>query len=141
MSKNLIVKDQVEIHASKSRVWEILTNPEFIKEWDDIPENYSGGNIGPGSVIEWEGYSRLTATEFDAPNVLKLNMYLPKVELDPKQYDVNYQYKLTEQDSGTILDIEIGDFSPLPKAKEYYDASQEWIQTAKQKIKELSENG
>ncbi len=46
---------------------------------------------------------------------------------------------MNEKDGKTILTFEIGDYSKLPKAKDYYDASLEWVQTAKQKIKELSE--
>jgi uncharacterized protein YndB with AHSA1/START domain len=138
--ETLIVKDKIEINASKEKVWDVLTNPDFIKLWDDIPENYSGGHLELNSVIEWEGYSKMTVTEFDKPNKLKMNLYLPKVELEPSQYDTNYIYFLTEINGKTILSFEIGDYSQLPKAKDYYDASLEWIQTAKQKIKELSEN-
>lgn len=138
-TEKLIIKDQIEVNASKEKVWDVLTNPDFIKQWDDIPDNYPGGHLKLGSVIEWEGYAKLTVTEFDKPNKLKMNLYLPKVELEPTQYDVNYIYLLTEKDGKTIITFEIGDFSKLPKAKDYYDASLEWVQTAKQKIKELSE--
>jgi uncharacterized protein YndB with AHSA1/START domain len=138
-TEKLIVKDQVEINASIDKVWEVLVNPDFIKQWDDLPENYPGGHLKLGSTIEWEGYSKLTMTEFDKPNKLKMNLYLPKVELEPTQYDANYIYLLTEKNGKTTLSFEIGDYSNLPKAKDYYDASLEWVQTAKQKIKELSE--
>ena len=138
-TEKLIVKDQIEVNASKEKVWEVLTNPDFIKQWDDIPENYPGEHLELGSAIEWEGYSKMTVTEFDKPNKLKMNLYLPKVELEPTQYDANYIYLLNEKDGKTILTFEIGDYSKLPKAKDYYDASLEWVQTAKQKTKELSE--
>jgi len=139
VTKTLIVKDKIEINASKEKVWDVLTNPYFIKQWDDIPENYSGGHLQLNSVIEWEGYSKMTVTECDKPNKLKMNLYLPKVELEPSQYDTNYIYFLTEINGKTILSFEIGDYSQLPKAKDYYEASLEWVQTAKQKIKDLSE--
>lgn len=139
-TEKLIVRDQIEINASKERVWEVLTNPDFIKQWDDIPESYSGGYLKSGSSIEWEGYSKLTVTELDTSNKLRLKMYLPKVELDASAYDVSYLYTLTEDNNKTVLNFEIGDFSQLPKAKDYYDATIEWVQKAKQKIKELAEN-
>ena len=139
-TEKLIVLDKIEIDASKSKVWEVLTNPDFIKQWDNIPENYSGGHLKLASSIEWEGYSKLTVTELDTNNKLRLNMYLPKVDLDPSAYDVSYFYTLAEGNNQTILCFEVGDFSPLPKANDYYDATLEWVQTAKQKIKELSEN-
>ena len=139
-TEKLIVKDQIEINASNEKVWEVLTNPDFIKQWDDIPENYSGGHLRLGSVIDWEGYSKLTVTEFEKPNRLKMNLFLPKVELEATEYDANYIYILTEKSGTTILGFEIGDYSKLPKAKDYYEASLEWVQIAKQKIKELSEH-
>ena len=138
-TEKLIVKDQIEIKASKEKVWEVLTNPDFIKQWDDLPENYPGGHLKLGSVIEWDGYSKMTVTEFDKTNKLKMNLYLPKVELEPTEYDTNYIYTLTEKSENTFLSFEIGDYSKLPKGKDYYEASLEWVQTAKQKIKDLSE--
>lgn len=138
-AEKLIVKDQIEIVAPKERVWEVLTNPRFIKEWDDIPENYSDGHLKIGISIEWIGYSKLTVTECETYNKLKLKLILPKVNLNPSEYDVNYGYFLTGDGNKTILDFEIGDFSPLPDSQNYFDATKEWIGTARQKIKQLAE--
>lgn len=138
-TEKFIIKDKIEINTTKDKVWDILTNPDFIKQWDDIPENYTGGHLQLYSVIEWEGYSKMTVTEIDKPNKLKMNLFLPNVELNPSQYDTNYIYFLSESNGKTVLSFEIGDFSQLPKAKEYYDATLEWVQTAKEKIKQLSE--
>ncbi len=140
MTNKLIVTEEIEINASKDKVWEVLINPGFIKQWDDIPENYPGGHLQLGSVIEWEGYSKMTVTELDKFNKLKMSLFLPKVDLAPSLYDVNYVFCLTEEKGNTILNIEIGDFATLPKANDYYEASLEWGQTAKQKIKDLAEN-
>lgn len=140
MAKKLIVKDQIEINATKDKVWDVLTNPNFIKQWDDIPENHSGEHLRLNSIIEWEGYSKMVVTEYDKPNKLKLNLYPFKVELDLLLYDVAYVYNLAEKNRTTFLNFEIGDYSSLPDGKDYYDASLEWVQTAKQKIKELAES-
>ncbi|HEY5825371.1 MAG TPA: SRPBCC domain-containing protein [Cyclobacteriaceae bacterium] len=138
--KSVIVKDQIEINASREEVWEVLTNPDFIKQWDELPENYSGEPLKLNSVIEWEGYSRLIVTEFVPASKLKLSMFLPRVALDASKYDVSYQYSLSGEDSSAVLAFEIGDFSTLPNAQDYYDASLTFVQTAKEKIKELAEN-
>ncbi|MCW7469127.1 SRPBCC family protein [Leptospira kanakyensis] len=135
----LKVIDQISINASIHKVWDILTNPQFIKEWDDIPENYSGGSLTLNTVVEWEGHARMVVTGFDELKTLKLNLYLPKVKLDPSDYDVCYQYTLTKEEE-TVLKFEIGDFSPLPDAQDYYESTIEWLNTAKAKIKELAEN-
>ncbi|MDF3820939.1 SRPBCC domain-containing protein [Leptospira sp. 96542] len=135
----LKVVDQILINTPIERVWEILTNPEFIKEWDDIPENYSGGPLKLNGVIEWEGHAKMVVTEYEELKTLKLNLYLPKVELDPSNYDVNYKYTLSTN-GDTILHFEIGDFSPLPNPQDYYESTVEWLNTAKAKIKELAES-
>lgn len=137
--KNFTITDHIQITAPKEKVWEVLTNPEFMKQWDELPENYSGGNLQINSIIEWEGYSKLTVTEFKANELLKLNMHLPKVSLDPSQYDVSYIYRLTESNGITTLHFEIGDFSPLPNPQNYMDATLEFVQNSKEKIKTLAE--
>lgn len=133
------VVDQISINASIHKVWDILTNPKFIKEWDDIPENYSGESLRLNTVLEWEGHAKMVVTEYEELKTLILNLYLPKVKLDPTDYDVSYQYTLTNNED-TVLKFEIGDFSTLPNAEDYYESTIEWLNTAKVKIKELAES-
>ena len=139
MKDKLIVTDQVEINAPTEKVWEVLTNPKFIKQWDEIPENFGDNHLSIGSVIKWEGYSEMTVTEFVQERHLRLSLYLPNIELKPTDYDVSYSYFLEKRDGRTLLAIEIGDFSPLPNGRRYFDASIEFAASSKQKIKELSE--
>ncbi len=139
MAPQLIVKDQMEINASKASVWEVLIDPEFIRQWDDIPENYTGGHLQAGSTINWEGYSKMTVVHFSPEEQLSLKLFLPQVKLDPEDYNVRYSYTLSEKNGQTLLRFEIGDFSSLPNGKDYYDASLEWVETAKSKIKSLAE--
>lgn len=133
----LTISVQIAINASPEKVWEVLTQPDHIRQWDDVPESYVGGQLAPGSVLEWEGYSRLTVTTCQE---LALKMYLPQVSLDPSAYDVQYRYGLSGGAGHTVLHIEVGDFAPLPNAQSYLEATREWIETARQKIKELAEN-
>jgi uncharacterized protein YndB with AHSA1/START domain len=139
MASKRIVKDQIEINASRDKVWEVLTRPDYIQVWDDLPENYSGGPLQLDSVVDWEGYSTMTVTEFDRPTYLKLNWLPVNVEGTPADFDTAYRYTLSEKSGKTILRFEVGDFSSLPKGEDYYRATLEWLQTAKVKIKELSE--
>lgn len=134
------ISAHIIIHASPEKVWEVLTQPDYIHQWDDVPESYAGGQLALGSVLEWEGYSRLTVTTCQPCQELALKMYLPRVPLDPLAYDVQYRYSLTDKQDHTVLHIEVGDFAPLPNAESYLDATQEWIKTAGMKIKELAEN-
>ncbi|HEV7782191.1 MAG TPA: hypothetical protein VGO58_13045, partial [Chitinophagaceae bacterium] len=86
-----------------------MTNPDYLKQWDELPDNYREGHLKLNSVIEWEGYSKLTVTAFDKPDHFQMKMYLPKVDLDPTKYDVSYSYSLTGDNDKTVLNIEIGD--------------------------------
>lgn len=140
MATTLLVRNQIEITASAERVWEVLTDPHFIKQWDDIPESYSGGHLKLESVLDWEGYSRLTVTAFEKPTLLSLKMYLPKVNLEPTSYNVAYSYQLNGDSEKTTLLFVIGDFATLPNAQDYFDSTLEWVETARLKIKELAEN-
>ena len=139
MASELIVTNQIEIDASRDKVWEVLTHPDFIRLWDDVPESYSEGPLRLTSVMEWEGFSTMTVTEFDKPTKLTLNLYPANAELPPSDYDTAYSYFLKDKGGKTILSFVIGDFSSLPKGEDYYHATLEWIQTARLKIKELSE--
>ncbi|MEX0662961.1 MAG: hypothetical protein WEA58_02085 [Balneolaceae bacterium] len=136
----MIVRDQIEIKASKEKVWRVLTETKFYKQWDDLPEDFSEDRLKLGSVIDWGEYSKITVRTFKPTEHLDMKLYLPKVDLSENDYDVSYSFSLTSKNDHTILSIEIGDFSPLPNANDYYEASVEFAETAKQKIKELSEN-
>lgn len=57
----------------------------------------------------------------------------------PKEGDVAYRYRLEPQNSGTLLKMEIGDFSLLENGRDYYDASIEFAADSKQTIKKLAE--
>lgn len=40
MTEQLIVRDEILIEANSQKVWEVLTKPKYIAEWDELPENY-----------------------------------------------------------------------------------------------------
>lgn len=135
----MTVKHTITIDATAQKVWEVLTRSEYIAQWDELPEHFALKEIQRGSVIEWEGYSRLTVSKLVPLRKLSMDLFLPKVPLDPAAYDISYTFDLAVSDGKTILEITIGDFSPLPNAQSYYDASVEFAQNGGQKIKELSE--
>lgn len=137
--KTMTVQHRILIDAPAQKVWQVLTRSEFIAQWDELPENFTADALQHGSILEWEGYSRLTVTEFEPAKKLKMNLFLPKVLLNPAAYDLNYTYTLTESDGQTLLSIDIGDFSPIPDTQSYCDASIEFADAGGKKIKELSE--
>ena len=52
-----IVKEKIEIDASVKKAWHILSQTEYSKQWDDLPENFAVKEFTEGDIIEWEGYS------------------------------------------------------------------------------------
>lgn len=137
-SPPLLVEAQLQIPAPPARVWQVLTTPHYIRQWDDLPDGYGEEPLALGSTISWEGHATLTVTIFEPPHHLRMALYVATWEQPPSAYDIAYTYKLTEQDGGTQLTITVGDFAPLATGQAYYDASVEFASAAEQKIKELA---
>lgn len=144
MTEKLIVKDEILIEATPAKVWEILTKPKYVSQWDELPENYPEEDMTVGSKVVWElpngGQSITTIIEAAQQKRLKISLYGSNWEVKPNEGDVAYVYQLEEGDSQTLLKIEIGDFSLIKDGQMYYDASGEFAVNAKKVIKELAEN-
>lgn len=141
MSKSLIVNNNIRIDAPVARVWEVLTKPEYIRQWDSLPEDFGDYEIHPATVIEWPGYSKMQVVEFELNKTLKYSLFVPAWK-DEKITNVGYTYNLSVDENGyTWLGIEIGDFAILTEGDKYYEESITFGETASQKIKQLSEAG
>ncbi len=140
MEQTLIVKNQIQIEAPLSKVWEVLVAPKYIRQWDDLPSGFDDYYLEPGRVIEWTGITKLTVTESEPNELLKLSLYVDKWEQPPAAYNIAYTYRLSEKAGGVLLQLEIGDFGVLEDGQTYYDSSVEFAETALEKIKNLAEN-
>jgi uncharacterized protein YndB with AHSA1/START domain len=135
--KSLIVKQSIKIDAPPTRVWEILTKPEYIRQWDSLPENFGDYEISPATVIEWP-QSRLSVVEFRVNEYLRYQLYVPTWEEEVN--NIGYTYSISVDDTGyTWLTVEMGDFAILVEGDNYYDESVRFGETASHKIKELAE--
>ncbi len=136
----LLVTRQILINASVARVWELLTLPTYIKQWDELPEGFGEEPLTLGRTIAWEGHATLTVTAFDPEKLLRMSLYVATWAQPSSAYDIAYTYTLTAQDDGTLLTITVGDFAPLANGQEYYDASVDFAGDAGEKIKQLAVN-
>lgn len=140
MTSQLTVDKRIEISAPVSKVWEILIAPKYIRQWDELPQDFEDYYLEKGRTIEWSGSSKLTVTECEPHKLLRLSIYVLKWELPPSNYDIAYTYSLNEMDGACVLNVQIGDFSILPDGENYFGKAQEFAEKALQKIKNLSEN-
>ena len=139
MSKSLIVKNNIRIDAPVSRVWEVLTKPEYIRQWDSLPEDFGDYEIHPATVIEFPGFSKMSVVEFELNKTLSYSLYVPTWE-DENISGIGYSYSLSVDEQGhTWLGIEIGDFAILTEGDRYYGESISFGETASQKIRQLAE--
>ncbi|MBO9611854.1 MAG: SRPBCC domain-containing protein [Dyadobacter sp.] len=140
MAQELTVSKKITIEAPAAKVWEVLIAPKYIRQWDDLPNDFEDYYLEYGKVIDWSGMTRLTVTVYEPNKLLVFSLYVSKWEQPPSHYDIGYRYRLAEEGNGTLLELEIGDFSVLPDGKDYYASSEAFAGTALEKIKNLSEN-
>lgn len=140
MAQELTVSKKITIEAPVAKVWEVLIAPKYIRQWDDLPQDFEDYYLEHGKVIDWSGMTRLTVTGYDPNELLVFSLYVSKWEQPPSQYDISYRYRLTAEENKTLLELEIGDFSVLADGKDYYASSEEFADLALEKIKSLSEN-
>lgn len=144
MTEQLIVRDEILIEANSQKVWEVLTKPKYVAEWDELPENYPNEDMTEGSKVIQElpngGQSITKIIRAVVQKELKIALNVSNWEVKPNEGGVAYNYQLKEKGDSTLLRIEIGDFSLIKDGKMYYDASVEFASHSKQIIKKLSEN-
>ncbi|NSL51867.1 SRPBCC domain-containing protein [Calidifontibacillus erzurumensis] len=144
MTNKLVVKDEILIDAAPSKVWEVLTYPKYVAQWDELPEDYPTEQMGVGSKVVWDlpngGQTITTIIKAEEMEELKIALYVSTWEEKTNEGDVAYTYKLDEVNGNTLLKIEIGDFALLTNGQDYYDASVQFASEAKKVIKELAES-
>ncbi|OLO37962.1 hypothetical protein BTR23_12430 [Alkalihalophilus pseudofirmus] len=140
----LIVKDDILIDASPSKVWEILIKPQYVSQWDELPDQYPNEDMTEGSQVVWElpngGQSITKIIEAIQNEKLKIALYVSNWEEKLNEGEISYLYQLEKQGDSTLLMIEIGDFSLLKDGQMYYEASVEFAKNAKMVIKDLAES-
>lgn len=140
MAQSLLVREEILIEAPISKVWEVLVAPKYIRQWDDLPQDFDDYYLDIGRTIVWPGYSRLTVKVSEPYERLVLDLYAEKWEQPPAFYDIAYTYLLQEENSSTRLALEIGDFGVLPDGESYFQSSLTFASEALTKIKSLAEN-
>jgi uncharacterized protein YndB with AHSA1/START domain len=128
----------IEIAAPSQRVWDVLTLTRYIREWDDVPAEFTGERIAPGVVLAWPGHATLTYTVVEPPTRLFARLHVAKWARPPEG-PVGYEYVVTPIPGGARLDLRVGDFAYVPDGAELRKASDEFVVAAAAAIKRLAE--
>lgn len=131
MKDNLTLKKQIEIIASKEKVWDILTNPKFAK--------ILGNELDKSSFLKSEWKLDSEVYFMYEPDKIAATGRITEFIINSKVYtnypDINYfdTFSLTDNDGKTILEIQSG-----PYPQDYDEQVIVWQRWLK-KVKELSE--
>lgn len=111
MKKELVVKQTINLQASPSDVWKVLTDPADIKKYFFGTETESDWSVGSPVVFrgEWEGKEYIdkgTILESEPGKKLVYDYWSSFSGIDdiPENYS-KITYLLTPQADGTLLEI------------------------------------
>jgi len=145
MTNELIVRESIEIHAPAARVWTVLTDPGYTKQYMFNCEAISDWQ--PGSPLIWRGatngvvYVKGNIEKIEPAKLLQYTTFDPNA---PDLEDVPSNYttvtdELSESDGRTRLNVTQGDFAGVVDGeKRFGDANSGWAGVL-QKIKALAE--
>ncbi len=138
----LFVEKSIEINAPASKVWEVLTKPDLIKEWvkewwPDFVTLESDWKLG--SPMHWKIATGAIAAEGKITAIKPCSLLSFSFKGGaPKP--VNETFRLEEQGGRTMFMVSIGDFGDDPTMESYFlKATENWDRYFLPRIKELAE--
>lgn len=130
----------IDIAAPPERVWEVLTHTRYIRQWDDVPAEYTADRIALGVALTWTGHATLTYTVVEPPHRLYASLRVHAWAQPPKG-PVGYEYVVSPTAGGARLALRVGDFAHVPDGAQFREASEEFVLSAAEAIKRLAESG
>ncbi|HSB56379.1 MAG TPA: SRPBCC domain-containing protein [Nitrosopumilaceae archaeon] len=140
----LIVKKQIKINSSSSKVWEVLINPELTKQYMFGCEIVSDWKVG--SPVIWKGaadgkvYVKGTLLAIVTEKFLQFTVFDPNMGIEdiPSNYST-VTFGLSSENSQTILSVSQGDFTKLEEGEKRYNDTVTGWDSVLPKIKDLAE--
>lgn len=127
MSQPLIVKNEISINASASKVWDALVNPKQTKKYMYGCETVSDWKVG--SMLEWKGEHEGKEIVFVKGEIVAIEpgKFLEYTTIDPNSdiddISENYlkvTYSLQEADGVTLLKVTQGDYNEVADGERRY---------------------
>ena len=134
-----LAEHAIEIAAPPERVWDVLTLTRYIRQWDDVPADFSGDRVAAEVALTWPGHATLTYTAFEPPTRLYASLHVAKWARPPEG-PVGYEYVITPIATGSRLALRVGDFAHVPDGAAFREASDEFVRAAAAAIKRLAES-
>ena len=142
--KELIVKKSIKINSSASKIWEVLTNPEFTKQYMFGCELISDWKVG--SAVIWKGaadgkvYVKGNLLKIETEKLLQFTVFDPNMGIEdtPSNY-TTVTFELTSENNNVTLSVSQGDFAKIAEGEKRYNDTIAGWDLVSPKIKELSE--
>lgn len=139
MAKNI---SQVTIDAPVSKVWDVITKPELVKQWQYGSDLTTDWQVGSDIRFhsEWQGsvYEQWgKVLEVVPHSMVRYSLFAPRPGLEdiPENYFV-MTYTVEEQEDNTILTIEMNDNRSGSSVQESADEDGQSILTLLKSIAE-----
>jgi len=149
--KKLYVERSIEIDASPSRVWEVLTKPQFTQKWagefgaaGPIDSNWTLGSMVLWRNAKGEVYVRGNVTAVSPLKLLRFtvcDVFNPALRPTSglAEHEITQSYSLAGDRENTILSTSHGDFGQLATGAILYPLVLQLWDRLLPKIKGLAE--
>jgi len=137
----LYTKESIDIDAPVSKVWEIVTKPSHIKQWEDFVGDYGDDSpLEVGREIIWkdgEDHLKGMVTGLEPLTLIRVSFRDSTWERAIPPEDFTYVLELFSTGEHTLATITKGDYKKIPHSEKIYTKAHESNELAK--IKKLAE--
>lgn len=128
MHSPLIVSKEKIIDATQREIWNVITTPEYFKDWMLVPAKAEDEKaIELGSKIYWINDNDVVYLEGEVitfvPNIkLVISLFDISWHKNVPKGSVTYEFHLTGTKSGTLIKFLLGDLSIDPEGESWYNS-------------------
>jgi uncharacterized protein YndB with AHSA1/START domain len=146
----LFVDKSIDINATASRVWDVLTLEHYTAQW--ASEFAAGGpplrlssDWNLGSAVIWtdpkgRAVAEGTVTAIEHPRLLRFTVLVAGIDRPALTSEDAISYTLTQRNGMTTLWVSQGDFSSNEDAEKYHHLTAEVWDRALPRIRKLAES-
>lgn len=108
------IEREISIQAPIATVWEVITQPEYIKQWFCSQVEIDLQQGGKGKLVWGEDFEApLEIVEVDKPHLFSFLWIAPDEETKPTHQQTLVEFKLIEEGMGTKVHLTESGFEKL----------------------------